>query len=330
MSDELEELWYSGLRVVDHRAVDDSDREARKRFFRDRLQHLVISVGAAPALLIGGFLLSTFVYPSEVFSVAPLLALMALVLFRPWRTAPAYIRQMRQLRRDAAATEVVICEGLGGELVFVQDESSRVAPRILVHGSRDESLRVELLPESGAILTINGVRVERWNPAVRSVTAVKSAHARAAANFLRSSDGELALGRRTLSEQERRELEGHAPRPSPIVALLLLLLVVFGVSGWWNALANGKGTILLPAIALGAALYLFVPLRRRWRIHRRFAADLRLGEVVILRQQEEGVPVGATVELLPHAQMIWTENDAPAAWRRLPLTRPTFFRKTQM
>jgi hypothetical protein len=325
----MPDVWYSGLRVTRARPLTSDDAIALHRLRRVRWRS--VAVGLASPLLIAafGFLAYVVFDAADILRLASTAATAIALTARPWRIIPALRRRLAALARDEAAGEVLVCEGLGGELIFAMDEERRLQPAVLVRGPKDERMTVEVLPHSGAILSVNGTPMRGWNEMQRGTTAPPSAHALAAANFVHgiAGNGELAIGERVLAPEELEELLAHAPMLSPLDLSLAVAVGSVAVVSWWHAIATSAPTLSLPILSSIAAIWSIVRAHRRWRLHRRFAPDLAHGRVVIVRQQENGAATGIPFEYLPFSGWLWSANHQPAPWRRLPLARGTYVRR---
>jgi hypothetical protein len=324
----MEDLWYSGLRAVDRRALNREDALVIDDLRRDRLFRLSLALAGAPVVVCLGCIAAIFTGTGEPIAVAGTAAGFFAVALRPWRTVPAFLRQLTDLSRDLKSGEVLTCRGQGRDLVFALSAEQRLEPAVLVKGSREASVEIELLSESGAVLTVNGERVSSWNQTERGATASKSEHARLTAQFVatKPNDEGVGVGDRPLSTEELAELLAHATPLSIIDRTLLLAVALLAIVSWWHAFASKAPTLLLPIASLVAFGYPAVRFLRRWRIYRRFAADLRHGRVAIVTS-DEGRSV---VEFLPFSGFVWSENHVASPWRRLPLLRRTFFRRRRV
>jgi len=323
----MEDIWYSGLRVAERRPITAEDLAAIDRLRRNRKMRTAISLLGGPLLALVGSLAAWLFDLTDALRLAYPGAVVFALSLRPWRVVPACSRQLDALHRDADGGEIVICKGIGCELVFTMNEEKRLTPQILVHSEPDERLTIELLPNSGAILTVNDMEVHSWNEAQQGATAAKSDHAKAAAHFIQQHPNEdgTAIGSRALSAEELTELIAHAPPVSQIDLLLMAGVVLLAFVAWWHTFATRNYTIALPVLGTIAAIWLSARTLRRWRMHRRFARDIGIARVVIVHQEddEETFPV----EYLPFSGALWTYGHIPTTWRRLPLSRKTFVRR---
>lgn len=314
--------WYSGLRAVERRTVTGEDASIIDDLRNDRLFQLAFAAAGPLLLLALGVVIAFLMGRGEPIALASTGAVALAMALRPWRTVPACARQYAALGRDLDGGEVLVCRGLGRDLVFAWSPAQRLEPAALAGGSSDATLEVEVLSESGAILRINGARVRSWSQTERGATAEKPEHARLAAQFVapHPEAAGVAVGERPLSAEELAELFEHATPLAAVDIALLASLALLVVVSWWHAVASRATNLVLPI--LSAAVFVPVAIRalRRWRISRRFSGDLRDGRVAIV-SYENGSSI---IEFLPRSGAVWSENHIAAPWRRLPLLRRTF------
>jgi hypothetical protein len=324
----MRDIWYSGLRVTRARPLTSDDAIALHRLRRVRWRNVAVGVGIPLLVAVFGVFAYVAFDAPEILRLASTAAVAVALTARPWRTIPALRRRLAALERDETNGEVLVCEGVGGELVFAMDEERRPQPAALVRGPKDERVTVEVLPHSGAILSVNGIPMRGWNEMQRGTTAPPSAHALAAANFVHGTgeQGKFAIGERALAANELEELFAHAPRLSPLDLSFAVAVGSVAAVSWWHTVATNAPTLLLPALSSIATIGLIVRAHRRWRLHRRFAPDLAHGRVVIVRQLENG-DAGIPIEYLPFSGLLWSANHEPAPWRRLPLSMGTYVRR---
>lgn len=325
----MRDLWYSGLRVVDVRSLTRDDISAISDIRRERYMRSIVGLGLPLSIIALGCIAYVVFDRHEILQIAFPAAIAGALAFRPWRTLPAIQRHLAALGEDETHSDVLVCKGVGGELVFAMDEERRLQPAILLRGARDQALTVEVLPRSGAVLTVNGQSTRAWNQMQQGTTAPKSDHARAAANFVSdlSGRGEIAIGERTLSQEELGELIAHAPMLSVVDLFLATSLGTLAVVSWWHAVKTDSPTLLLPVVSSIIAIWLILRAFRRWKSHRRFGPDIACGRVIIVRELENGMATGSPIEYLALSGILWSAGDQAAAWRRLPLARGTYMRR---
>lgn len=185
-------------------------------------------------------------------------------------------------------------------------------------------VRLDVLPRSGVVLRVGGRRLERWETAHRVDIAPAQPHAlrielpRGVAPT--QPDPRMLLKRRSLTAQERAELQrhiGHLRRRWWPVSLLTV--VVVGLVAWDLYTATPSDALPLGGTTLGwiAMLGLVcVGHVRRELAARKLEHDRRLRWVVTVHQDAADPGCDPpSLEVLPISQLAWTERAAPAGWR---------------
>lgn len=284
MSDETPQEWFGGIPVTGSRPLTPAERSGIVWLRREALQQLwkaaaifVVVTALAVAASIGDG------------SPALLWLLIAVLAIRHGGIANRYIalsRFVRDVKRDLDAGAMVICS--------------------------DDDVRLEVLPASHLLWSRNGVREDGLLLLSRGETAALPEHARMAARYLRPWDETTSVHQRPLTEAEHAELAGYVP-PFPLarVAAVVVLLLAIGMAVPYALRADAKllFLILIPAAAvwlLGRSALGAI----RWRAGLR--ADLAERIAVIVRTESDQ----RLREVLPHASLLWSEDGAPAAWRR--------------
>ncbi|MEA2166612.1 MAG: hypothetical protein QOK37_4739 [Thermoanaerobaculia bacterium] len=323
----MNEEWYSGLRVEERRPFTPADRDAIEHLRRTLTRRSTSAIVSVPLCLLVLVVLAWFFDFRDALRIASPAVALLLMGFRPWSAAPTAAAQLQSLKRDEEIGEVIVCRGVGRELIFKMNEQRRLTPEILTRVACDEPLTIELLPQSGAILTINGTAASSWHAMYKGATAPQSEHAQAAALWIQqnlSEDGR-AVGERAMSAEERTELLEHAPPVTQLDLILNAAVVLLAVVSWYYTFAMKSFTLLLPIGTSIAAVLLSKHTIIRWRSYRRFAMDIAHGRVIIVYQANDAG--GITIEYLPHSGFLWTTDLRPATWRRLPLNGKTFVRR---
>jgi hypothetical protein len=189
---------------------------------------------------------------------------------------------------------------------------------------RDASLRLDVLPRSGLVLRLGGRRIERWETAHLVDVAPAQPHAlrvelpREVAPD--QPDPRMCLRRRSLTPEERAELQRHITRLRrrwwPVAALAV---AVAGLVAWDLHTSTAHDALPLDGATLGwlAMLGLVtVGHVRRELAARKLEHDRRLRWVVTVHQ--DAADPGRdppSLEVLPISQLAWTERAAPAGWR---------------
>jgi hypothetical protein len=136
-----------------------------------------------------------------------------------------------------------------------------------------------------------------------------------------TTDQNVQLARRRMTESEAEELSGHARelrRPGSSFWWVCAFVAV--ALGAWH----GEGYRVPPSslgvpialVAAGVAVWSTI---RRVRLALRIDRDVALGWVLTVdrsRTDAESELPALGVETLLHAQLDWTVNQRPAAWRR--------------
>jgi len=232
--------------------------------------------------------------------------------------------RLPRLRADLQAGAVDCFEGA---LDSPTPELRRLARRGY-RGADDGTMRLDVLPRSGLVLRAGGRRCELWIRAHLARVAMGQPHALR----VRLPDGvvpsgtatRLHLQRRSLSPEERAELDDHIGRlrrrPWAAIAASSGLAVAMA---WQLGRSDANGwdalRILVDPMMLGwygLTLLTVVAYVRRSIAARKLEDDKRLRWVVTVDDGAE--PDSATpprLEVLPVSQLAWTENASPAGWR---------------
>lgn len=233
------------------------------------------------------------------------------------------LQRVPRIRADLAAGVVerfeapVARDGLEDVLARLRDAG-------YLDPARHGAVRLEVLPRSGVVMRLDGRRVERWETAHVVDVAPAQPHAlrvelpRGVAPA--EPDPRMCLKRRSLTPQERAELQRHIARLRrrwwPVVAFTL---AVVGLVAWDLRTATPERTLPLDGTTLGwlAMLVLvYVGHVRRELAARKLEHDQRLRWVVTVHQ--DAADPGRdppSLEVLPISQLAWTERAAPAGWR---------------
>jgi hypothetical protein len=133
------------------------------------------------------------------------------------------------------------------------------------------------------------------------------------------SDPRLCLRRRSLTPQERAELERHITRLRrhwwPVAALGV---AVVGLVAWDLHTASPEDPLPLDGATLGwLAMLVLVCVGhvRRELAARKLEHDRRLRWVVTVHQDADPGRDPPSLEVLPISQLAWTERANPAGWR---------------
>jgi hypothetical protein len=187
---------------------------------------------------------------------------------------------------------------------------------------RGAVVRIEVLPRSGLVVKVNGRRQRGWHTAHVAEVAATQPHALriglprelAAA----PADTKLKLERRSLSPQERAELQAHARRLGqrwgPVTAVTI---AVVGVLAWHAMQARNLADAfdVVSVLWYGLAIVAWIGYVRRLRAAHKLRCDERLRWVVTVRDADAPDASTPKLEVLPVSQLAWTEHARPAGWR---------------
>ena len=226
-------------------------------------------------------------------------------------------RRWRRIQADLRGGEV---EQFEGRLPATLDPALRALKR---HGQFEPTLgrhRVEALPTSGLIVSVDGRTPGRMQVAYMAEVAPTQPHAfRASLPEGIAPAGNGTLQRRSLTQAERDELNAHIRRlrrqywPAVLVTISLILVTSWEVhsTGSWRGLLGGTCIAWYILAAFTYAAYI-----RRFRAATKLALDRDLRWVVTVdAETKTREPLPPKLEVLPISQLAWTENATPAPWR---------------
>jgi hypothetical protein len=185
-------------------------------------------------------------------------------------------------------------------------------------------VRLDLLPASRLAVRVNGRRCAPWHAAHVAEVAAAQPHA------LRvelprelsgaSNDPRLKLERRSLTADERDELQAHARRLrerwGPVAAVTV---AVVADASWRLATTTTSVLQSFDVVSLlwyGIAAVAWTSYARRLRAAYKLGCDQRLRWVVTVRNAGTDDDGSAPqLEVLPVSQLSWTEHAKPAGWR---------------
>ena len=313
--------WSDGLRMTGERDLSPAERADLRRTAL-RFRALGCVGGLTVPLLFIGFLVGLSLFsdpsatPGPAFVLASVagLALLAVICLG----AVERLRWGLALARDVSEGRV--------ERFETQAESHGAA------GSEPGCL--EVLPNSGMLYQVDGVRSRGWSRVKRTEVADPPPYARIAAEWLdpaETDDGTaIHLGHRELSEAELGEIrrrQRHVLLKPGILALLLSLWTfpVLWIMAREGRLPEGRhlASFILLVVLTATAL---VQLARSLKLAGDLAGDLRAGRAVIARSPVPAEDVDdsdpdaadelpAAEEYLPVSGLLWTRGGEPAPWR---------------
>jgi hypothetical protein len=327
--------WCAGLRLAGRRALTDAER--RELRLRGGLLGALgfLALGSSPLLFVF-FLISLALNadadgmpgPVGIFLVTAMLPLMAvvLVLGRRW------VRWYRTVRRDARAGVAYRFEGAMDGLFPGAELRDRLQKERLLPLCLRGTQCLEVLPESGLVWSVNGIRPRRSISAPTAHVAEVPAIARIAAEWLEpvapADEVTAWVGQRELAAAEADEIRLHAARvvrPSLVwgTGLTLWLGFLLGLAVRAGQLPTGWHGALLAILAM-AALHADITLLRSLRLSWELRRDSRLRRAVIVRspvphlnpeEPERETTLSEPEEYLPVSSLVWTKGGRPAAWR---------------
>jgi hypothetical protein len=297
-----ERIWFGGLPVTGRRdlMVDEI------AFVRRQLQMMVLSMALNIAML-GAILVFVFILVDVSFMIGwygfIVLAAMrgAFTLLQHRRWYPW--RSISRIEHDLDSGIVFVCEGTPEEATIA---------------AHSDTLRIDVLPQSGLIVRWNGATLGEPRFAPCSTTAAPPPHAEMAANFVRPLDEveNVFAHRRALSANEMTELDRYAP-PVHVVDAALALVAFTSAALSYVLAMQGKITTLFPSAGfLVIGSYTASRTWQSWRARRFIAGDLDSAYVVILRVRDTDGQLSEPEEYLPVSRMLWTAGGAPARWRK--------------
>jgi hypothetical protein len=196
---------------------------------------------------------------------------------------------------------------------------------------------LHVLPHSAVIVWAARESAAPWRIAHVAQVAPARPHAfrteLPAGVVAQTPDPGLRLQRRSLSPDERAEIDRHIhrlrARIGPAVAATLALAIA---TGWRVHAVGGVRDFFTGEMSGGAgwlgwlgwaalATFAYIGYARRVVAARRLEWDRRLRWVVTVDEVAQGdaSELCPKLEVLPVSQLMWTENAAPAPWRMLRL-----------
>jgi len=330
LSEDEMSVWCAALPCIEEPAMVPREQERVSRLKRRTQRVATARLVAAFALLALFALLSVHIAETAPRSgtLLPLLSLATLfaspmMLFAGVRS----LGEARKLARDLAGGKVLRFAGMlsNFESLALDPDLALLFRRGLL--SAGASMREELvvLPHSGQLLYAGG----QWAPPSLKLSIKRVADAprepvklSLPAEFAAERyDATAQLARRRLTTQEGVELTEHARqlrRPSGGF-WWVFGFVAFALGAWHSEGFQVPPTSVAVPLALLASCIAVWSTLRRFRLASRLDDDIELGWVLTV-DPVEGAP-GAElpalgVETLLSAQLDWTVNKRPAAWRR--------------
>lgn len=321
--------WCAALPCIEEPTMDPKERarvgSLRGRALRTGALYLLSSIGAVVVFSLLSVRMAGEPSPAPGWSLLGLACLFAapMLLFLALRSAGF----ARALSKDLEGGKVL---RFGGTLSNF--ESLALDPDLALLFRRglltaDSAMHEELvvLPTSGQLLYAG----KQWAPSglVLSVKRVadpprEPVKLSLPAEFAAERyDGSVQLARRRLTDQECEELRNHARqlrRPGPGF-WWVFGFVALALGAWHGEGFHVPPTSLAVPVALVASCFAVWSILRRFRLAARVEDDVDLGWVLTVdplsdRMHAELPALG--VETLLNAQLDWSVNKRPAAWRR--------------
>lgn len=308
--------WLAGVPVTGERPLSDDERGDLAGFQREIAVAVAKTYGRLLALIAWIIIAQAFEL-GLLYCWGPVLILLIFVARGGGVRAAAMVRWLRAVRADARDPVVLSASGPLADS-FIAVKTLR-GPQQLRFFRDEETLAVEVLPQSGMLWSYNGRRTVQPMFVARSRTSLPPEHARMAANFVKPVEGAEGVfsHQRPLDEHEREELRSYLTGVSPLRVGIAVAMLVFGA----GLIAVALDSLDFLVIIGGAGLLLIgvarlFNLASRMRLLRLLRNDERESVAVIVREEQEG-ELGAPVEFLPYSRRIWTRNGVPALWRKI-------------
>ncbi len=330
LSENHTSLWCASLPCIEEAPMIERERQRVSKLRRAAALMFALRLSFAALSLAGFVLLAAWVStqggePPAWTSLFGLVFLFALPLFL--FASARGLSELRALTRDLAAGRV---RRFAGQLsnydsLALDSDLALLFRRGLLRGEPGKEEELVVLPHSGQLLYAGA----RWAPRGVQLSMRRVADPPEAPSKLSlpqeylalSTDHNVQLARRRMTDSEAAELSDHARalrRPGGSFWWVWAFVAV--ALGAWH----GEGYRVPPSslgvpIALVAAGIAIWSTIRRVRLSLRIDRDVALGWVLTV---DRGRPDGESelpalgVETLLHAQLDWTVNQRPAAWRR--------------
>lgn len=310
--------WLRGLPFAGDRPMTDDERATVERMMRRSRRNVLLYILLTPASI------ALFVLVlSYISAESPLLYAIGVAIV----SSPAVsilgirdeLKRSRGLRRDLR---------LGTISVFVSAFEADDFYEVLNDDGTYEAVtpqeqRIEILPGSERLWSVNQVRHAKWQVEHRTAVAATPEYAASAADWVTPVDpgnpDAPHLNYRDMSAAEKAEVARHIRRLRRRTVPVTLGVNVWLSMGVFAAIYEHR----LPRIftfyllAIGVLVSDFLTIND-WLLALRLRRDLRNRRIVIAR-----MPLGPSgtaglseaVEILPSSRMNWTARGQAAAWR---------------
>lgn len=321
--------WAMGLPCVSERSLSDSE-SGRLRQITGSLRAQIATAWIVYLLVLIGVLCAPPPAGTTAEDLYALLVICIIAVGLPF--AIVFTRDRRRelkgIAQDLASLQVKLFAGKISDDTVLDPAFHKLNKLSLTPRDSERNWQVEILSPSGRVWTSDGAAVPRW--IVSTVADVANTPEGAAPIYWEPAgagpNGEtVERSTRRLSEAERQEILRIARdgwrKPLPLVIGLSVWLAIpismliasrhFDHLSYWS-------TFALLCAATGTVWYRFVKGLRRARV---LGDDCEAGVIIVLKIQPKADAGPNAEELtlgyLPQSKLNWTENDLPAAWRRV-------------
>jgi hypothetical protein len=310
-------VWLAGLPMAGTRPLTDGERAVLKRMARRCLWTFILALFLSPTLFLG-ILIGSAVFHIESLADSPAFSSILLLTFCSPAVAVLVARDASRKRK-----------GIRGDL---KDGTVWVFERPAEQGI-SKFARIEILPVSEVLWTLDGVPTTKWKRAVPGEASATPEYAATAAEWVAPAipedDRSPHFNDRELASAELVELRRHIRRIRWGSVPWAFGLDAWLLLAWWSAdfSATPRHPVKPEPVAyfacLLALLWTLLAIAQ-WRHAARLARDAAIGRAVIVRVP---VTVGDTttlsdvMEYLPVSRVDWSIAGKPARWRLTPAER---------
>jgi hypothetical protein len=328
--------WFMGLEQKDERLLSvEEGHHLRKRIFQLRMRPFVVFLVAAITFSLPALLIDTTYWRSELLNILVAIAGILLILIG----IPVFILFSKDAFRDAAILKdditfgrALIFKGFFSEQLKHHRTFRRLSKERLVQLGEKTEQKIEVLPCSGTIMSVNGKKPKGWwKGEVFEATNPPEQHYDVLvrpANPDENPDEQFDVLQRHLSREEKAELicyVARTKRPSGYLTFMSLWMIALILS---MSLQAQKGEIVfwldkykLQALMIcGLFLMAVVRYLRALRTARLLNQDADAGILKIIRpgpeSNEKSIQEPPLVlEILPISLIGWTVDGKPFSWR---------------
>ncbi len=329
-------LWYAGLEAVEPLPLEERDLTRLRRLMRSRRTVAGLTLLGGPAIVVS--MLFVVVISARLLhrDLGDVISSVAAIAFLVGLTLALFLalplgllvgrdtwRQYRIATSALMRGTLLRCRGLTANLVVDRRTWKWLSGSGLL---RAEVTEIDVLEDSGLLWRMNGIEVDRWVLLPHGTTTVTPEYATIASRWTRPTEtasGTIDFNRRSLSEDELRELAHSVPR---VGLVRLALVAVVNAYAIYRLVTFGSEErhVAETAIAIALAVWSDFELVRAWLLRSRFKSDLDEGWVAIVKLPNDPDHVeqpASFAEFLPESGVEWTTDGLPAVWRRVFLRR---------